>query len=185
MNSSRKSKVRLILTSLAMKSAQKHRKAERSKVVQDARQADCRFAEEILSIAGGAKSVDELVELEKSLQKLDLLKAKTGQDGKSILAAQKSYDQFTVTLGQMRKNPDAYLTANRGHKESGGDPKAIVRGNSLDFIEGNVTRMRNREGFAPDGEREVWSARIAVAKRTGDLFRDMHAGLVADFEEKQ
>ncbi len=185
MTSNRNSPSAFKLASLAAESAQKYSAAEQSEIVQKARRADRDFAEEILAVAGEAKSVEDLVELEKTLQKLDHLKAKSGHDKKSILASQKSYEQFTITLGQMKKNPDAYFTANMGHKESGGDPKAIVRGNSLDFIEGNVTRMRNREGFAPDGEREVWAARIAVAKRTGDLFRDMHAGLVANFEETQ
>lgn len=173
------------LTAKATKSAQKYLEAEQSQAVRDARQADYDFAAEILFLADRAKTVEDLLALEKALQKLDLMKAKTGQDRKSILAAQKSYEQFTVTLNLMRTNPDAYFTANMGHKETGGDPKIIVRGNSLDFIAGNVVRMRNREAFAEDGEREVWAARIAVAKRTGELFAELHNGFLAAFEEKQ
>lgn len=183
MNSNHENQTFVSLALLATQSAQKYFEAEQSQAVREARQADHAFAEEILFLAGEAETVGDLVFLEQSLQKLDLLKAKTEQDKRSILASQKNYDQFTTTIGQMKKNPDAYIVSNMGHKESGGDPKAIVRGNSLDFIEGNVTRMRNREAFAPDGEREVWDARIAVAKKTGDLFKDMHSGLVENFKE--
>ncbi len=36
--------------------------------------------------------------------------------------------------------------------------------------------------LAPEGEREVWEARIAVAGKTADMFRELHESLAAAFE---
>lgn len=173
------------LTGLATQSVKAHLELEQSRPGLRARDLDRNFAQEIRDILGKAQSIEDLIFLEQSLQKLDLLKAKTPQDKSSISASQKSYTQLSKTLAHMRSTPDSYFHMNMGHKDTGGDPEKIVTGNSLDFIAGNITRMQNRASFSPDSERDVWDARIAVARKTIDLFKNLHKTLAGDFEKKQ
>ncbi len=173
----------LNLVSMATKSARMHLRAERSKVVQDARQADRDFARNILAAAESAASVEDLIALEQNLQKSDLLKVKANEDRSSIIAAQRKYGQFAMTIAQMRNNPDSYIRLCMANiKNTTADPRRIITENSLAFINGNVTRMQSRAAFAPEGEREVWEARIAVAGKTADMFRELHESLAAAFE---
>lgn len=186
MNSKANRRIVLSLAAEATNSAQKYSKAEQSSPVREARQADRDFAQKILTAAEKAESVEELVFIEKSLQKFDLMKAKTPEDRSSIVASQKRYEQLGMTLEQMRKNPDGYIMLCMANiKNANADPYKIMMDNSLSFINGNVTRMRNRASFASDSEREVWNARIIVAKKTAGLFRELHESLAAAFEQKR
>lgn len=185
MSSNRNHEFFISLTGLASESLKTHSKLEQSRLGREARAADHDFSAKIRDILGNAKTIEDLIFLEQSLQKLDLLKAKTPQDKSSISASQKSYTQLSKTLAHMRSTPDSYFHMNMGHKDTGGDPEKIVTGNSLDFIAGNITRMQNRASFSPDSERDVWDARIAVARKTIDLFKNLHKTLAGDFEKKQ
>lgn len=184
MNSSHNRKIITALIGIGTKSTQKHLELEQSQLGRETREADHEFAQQILDASGKAKSVEDLVFLEQSLQKIDMMKAKAEQDRNSIAASQKNYIQFSRTIEQMRKAPGSYLRLNMGHKDTGGDPEKIVKGNSLDFITGNITRMQNRASFSPESERDIWDARIAVARKTIELFQSLHRTLVKDFERK-
>lgn len=184
MNSNLDRKLALRLAVLASKSASLHSGLEQSLDAKEAQQADKDFTKEILALSKEAEAIEDVIAVEQSLQKLDLMRAKSALDKKSILATQKSYDQLTITITQMRKNPDGYFYANMSVKDTGDDPKKINKRNGLDHINGNITRMRNRSAFAQDSEREIWDARIVLAKKTGEMFKTLHTNLAANFERK-
>jgi hypothetical protein len=147
-------------------------------------QRDQEEAQRILAANEKFDVIEDMIVFEQALQKGDFLKATSNEDRNSIRAAQRSYEQLSKTIAQMRKTPDAYFEFVMGHKDTRGDPRKIVKGNSLDFIAGNITRMQNRKQFVPESEKEVWDARIAMAKKTIDMFKTLHDNLAANFIRK-
>lgn len=186
MNSKHKPSLVRGLAANAMLAAKKYATAEQSPPVQEARQADLDFAKRIRAAIEKAKTVEDLIFIEQNLQKLDLLKAKNQEDKNSIVASQKKYDQFSMTIAEMRNNPDGYIRLCMANiKNINANPYKFIMENSLAFINGNVTRMRSRMAFSPDSERDMWEARIAVAGKTSEMFAALHNSLADGFEEQQ
>lgn len=186
MNSRHNPKLVQGLARRATTASEKYAVAELSPLVQEARQADRIFAQKILAAIDKAKSIEDLIYLEKTLQKLDLLRARNPEDRDSIIAAQKRYDQLSMTIEQIRTNPDTYIRLCMANiKNVNSNPYRIPYENSIAFINGNVTRLRNRAAFAPDSERDIWEARIAAAERMVEMFKELHNAAAAEFDEKQ
>jgi hypothetical protein len=185
MNSKRRLEIIAPVLATATDNANARLDHERSQTGMRVQQSDHEYAQRILTATDKFESVEDMVFFEQSLQKSDFLKANSDEDRNSIIAAQKSYEKFTHTLGQMRKNPDGYFEMNMGNKEYNGDPHKIIKSNSMDYITGNITRMQNRKQFASESEKEGWDARIAMAKKTGDMFKTLHNNLADNFERKQ
>lgn len=174
------------LTARATGAARKYARAEQSPLVLEARKADDDFAEEILAAMQKVNTVEDAIFLEKSLQRMDLLRAKNEEDRDSITAAQKRYEQFGMTIELARKNPDSYIRLCMANiKNKNASPYHILAENSIAFVNGNTTRLRSRAAFVPDSERGIWDARIALAEKTIELFTELHNSLADGFEEKQ
>lgn len=140
------------------------------------------LADRILQAIAEAETIEDLLEYEIALQRLDEYSAHDPQDLTSIKNAQRDYRQLTETISQMRRNPEEYLRANMGMHDTGGDIRKMSRGR-IQQIYSNLTRLRNRAAFSPAEERHLWDARIQLAEKTAEMLRTMHENIVEKYEE--
>lgn len=136
----------------------------------------------ILKAIDEAKTIEELLDYEVALQRLDEYSAHDPQDITSIQNAQRDYRQLSETISQIRRNPEEYLRANMGMHDTGGDIRKMPRGR-IQQIYSNTTRLRNRAAFSPVEERQLWDARVLLAEKTVDMLRGMHDASVEKQEQ--
>ncbi len=142
-----------------------------------------KLTDRILKAVEQAETIEDLIEYEVALQRLDEYSAHDPQDIASIQNAQRDYRQLSETISQMRRNPEEYLRANMGMHDTGGDIRKMPRGR-IQQIHSNATRLRNRAAFSPEEERRLWDARILLAEKTADMLRGMHDALVEKHEQQ-
>lgn len=140
------------------------------------------LADRILHAIGQAETLEDLIEYEVALQRLDEYSAHDPQDITSIQNAQRDYRQLSETISQIRRNPEEYLRANMGMHDTGGDIRKMPRGR-IQQIYSNTTRLRNRAAFSPVEERQLWDARVLLAEKTVDMLRGMHDASVEKQEQ--
>jgi hypothetical protein len=148
------------------------------------RESRVNFANDIVTATENAKSVEALVYIEMLHQDIDERNAKTAKDKTSVENAKREYKQILETLGQMRKRPDQYFSANLSIKETRGDFKKMPRSRGLQQLDGNMTRLENRSSFASEEDLKVWDARIALVGKTKSMLKTLHNDLVAKYERK-
>lgn len=137
------------------------------------------LADRILEAINQAEAIEDLIEYEVALQRLDEYSAHDPQDLTSIRNAQRDYGQLVETIAQMRRNPEEYLRANMGF----GDARELPRGR-IQQVLSNLTRLRNRAAFSPEEERQMWDARMRLAEKTAEMLRTMHRIVVEEHDQK-
>ncbi|MDR0867389.1 MAG: hypothetical protein LBP75_02800 [Planctomycetota bacterium] len=137
-----------------------------------------KYAAEIRRQMDAAHKVEDLVELEMTLQLFDNKFANTKDDETSIRIAVADYAALKETIEQMRRSPTEYFKANLGLKEVGGDFRKQPHSRGAHQIEGNLSRLRNRLSFGAENEIPLWSARTDVACKTKIWLKNLHNELV-------
>ncbi len=132
------------------------------------------LANTILKAMEDAKAVEELVYAELFLQTLDKEEAVTAKDKAGVENARRDYAQIVETIEQMRKSPAEYFKANLSIQETGGDFRKMPRSRGLKQISGNIARLQGRDSFADAHNRLVWTARIAMARKTASMLKALH-----------
>ncbi len=160
-------------------------KARQTPEAKEAQERHAQFAELIAKLMHNAKTVEDLLYIEKLLQDIDTLQAVTPHDQTSIENAKRDYRQIAATIDQMRRAPNEYFKANQSMKETGGDFRKIPRSRGLQQISGNKARLQNRASFAVEDERKVWEARIALAGKTEEMVQTLHKNLALRFGKHQ
>ncbi len=143
---------------------------------------DKRLAAFITALMDKASSVEDLVRQEMVLQRLDKLLAQSEQDKSSIENAERDYRKLAKIVEQMRRNPAEYFEANLSLRETRDDFSKMPRARGPEQINANKTRLQNRALFAPEEQRAVWKARIALADKTMVMFRALHDRLAKNHE---
>ena len=131
--------------------------------------------------AGGV--VESLIEQEALLQNTDMVLAKTSEEKASIKNAMVDYRSLAEVVSQMRRNPIEYVNSNIGMKNIRMDQTKQPREKGLNQIDGNIIRCGNRALHSTDDMRQVWEARVVLAKETRKALRVLHQTVVADFEK--
>lgn len=136
----------------------------------------------IQNAMNSAKRVEDLIQLEMTLQEMDRDQAFTEQEQGSIDKAQTAYREIVHTVEQMRRSPEEYIRANLSITSQNIAKMPDVRGPMK--IRGNLARLQNRAMFAPEEDRQVWDARVSLANRTEGMLKELHKTLIAECEKK-
>lgn len=144
---------------------------------------DKRLAVFITASMDKANSVEELIRQEMVLQRLDRSLAQSEQDKSSIENAERDYRKLAKIVDQMRRSPAEYFEANLSLRETRDDFRKIPRARGPEQINANKARLQNRALFAPEEQRAVWKARIALADKTMTMFRTLHDILAKNHEK--
>lgn len=139
------------------------------------------LAKGILEAVDNARRIEDLIQYEMMLQRLDIPSAQSQQDKTGVENAQRDYEQLARTVEQLHRNPEEYFLANIALKDTGGDFRKLPRGR-VQQIHSNIARLRNRASFALDEERGVWDARVKLAEKTEEMLRTLHKNKARDYE---
>lgn len=111
-------------------------------------------------------SINSLIRQEMALQSVDRKLATTKDQIASIETAQRDYRQLCVYVGEMRREPLAYLRMAMGQPNTKGDYRVVPDSFGLKQLRSNRTRLKNRAIFASEDQRPILDARIKLARRS-------------------
>jgi hypothetical protein len=135
-------------------------------------------------IKSAAGRIEALIKQESMLQGADITLSKTPEEKTAVKNAMTEYRSLAEVVSQMRRTPDEYIKANVSMKAARMDPAKQPRERGLNQIDGNIIRCKNRALHATDDMRQVWEARVVLAKETRKALRALHRSVVTDFERR-